>query len=101
MMLMRYVSTRGQAPARDFADVLLPGLAEDGGLFMPESWPVFSAADWRAMRGLSYPELATRVMAPFTAGSIPYEILSKICRDAYAGFGHPAIIPLVQLETHL
>jgi len=49
---MRYISTRGQAPARDFADVLLAGLAEDGGLFMPESWPHFSLADWRAMRGL-------------------------------------------------
>jgi threonine synthase len=98
---MRYVSTRGQAPARDFAGVLLAGLAEDGGLFMPETWPVFSAADWRAMRGLSYPALATRVMAPFVGGSIPYETLTKICRAAYAGFGHPAITPLVQLESHL
>src|SRR5579864_7382481 len=51
---MRYISTRGHAPARDFAGVLLAGLAEDGGLFMPETWPVFSTADWRAMRGLSY-----------------------------------------------
>jgi threonine synthase len=101
MMLMRYVSTRGQAPARDFADVLLTGLAEDGGLFMPESWPVFSAADWRAMRGLSYPELATRVMAPFVDGAIAYETLATICQDAYAMFDHPAIVPLIQLETHL
>src|SRR6516162_6418880 len=51
---MRYVSTRGQAPVRDFAGVLLAGLAEDGGLYVPESWPEFSAADWRAMRGLPY-----------------------------------------------
>src|SRR3984957_19689600 len=101
MMLMRYVSPRGQAPARDFADVLLTGLAEDGGLFMPESWPVFSAADWRAMRGLSYPELATRVMAPFVDGAIAYETLAAICQDAYAAFDHPAIVPLIQLETHL
>src|SRR5580658_2620335 len=100
-MPMRYISTRGHAPALDFAGVLLAGLAEDGGLFMPETWPVFSAADWRAMRGLSYPDLATRVMAPFVDGSIAYETLSKICHDAYAGFGHPAIAPLVQLETHL
>jgi threonine synthase len=98
---MRYVSTRGQAPARDFAGVLLAGLAEDGGLFMPETWPVFSAADWRAMRGLSYPELAARVMCPFVTGSISFETLSGICRDAYAGFDHPAVAPLVQLETHL
>jgi len=98
---MRYISTRGQSPARDFAGVLLAGLAEDGGLFMPETWPVFSAADWRAMRGLSYPDLAARVMQPFVGTAIAFERLSKICHDAYAGFGHPAVAPLVQLETHL
>ena len=52
---MRYISTRGKAPARDFAGVLLAGLAEDGGLFVPESWPVFAAADWRAMRACPIP----------------------------------------------
>jgi threonine synthase len=98
---MRYISTRGQAPARDFADVLLAGLAEDGGLFMPESWPHFSPADWRAMRGLPYADLAARVMQPFVGTSIPFEVLQTICRDAYACFGHPAIVPLIQLETGL
>jgi threonine synthase len=98
---MRYISTRGQAPARDFADVLLAGLAEDGGLFMPESWPHFGPSDWRAMRGLPYAELAARVMQPFVGPSIPFEVLRQICRDAYAGFGHPAIVPLIQLETNL
>jgi threonine synthase len=98
---MRYISTRGQAPARDFAEVLLTGLADDGGLFMPETWPHFSPADWRAMRGLSYPELVARVMCPFVGTSIAFETLSAICRDAYAGFDHPAVAPLVQLETHL
>ncbi len=100
------VATRGREPvasssARDFSDVLLAGLAEDGGLFVPETWPVFSPADWRAMRGLSYPELAARVMAPFVGEAIAFETLSAICHTAYAGFGHPAIAPLVQLETHL
>src|SRR5271166_3341674 len=98
---MRYISTRGQAPARDFADVLLAGLAEDGGLFVPETWPRFSPADFRSMRGLAYAELAARVMQPFTGTSIAFEVLRKICREAYAGFGHPAIAPLVQLETGL
>jgi threonine synthase len=98
---MRYISTRGHAPPRDFAGVLLAGLAEDGGLFMPESWPCFSPADWRAMRGLSYADLAVRVMAPFVGESIPFATLTDICREAYAGFGHPAVAPLVQLETHL
>ena len=98
---MRYISTRGQAPVRDFADVLLSGLAEDGGLFVPETWPVFSAADWRAMRSLAYPDLAARVMNPFVGSAIPFETLTQICRAAYGGFGHPAVAPLVQLETHL
>ena len=98
---MRYISTRGHAPARDFADVLLAGLAEDGGLFVPESWPHFSPSDWRAMRGLPYHALAARVMQPFVGNAIPFETLQKICRDAYAGFGHPAVAPLVQLDTHL
>jgi threonine synthase len=98
---MRYISTRGQAPARDFVDVLLAGLAEDGGLFVPETWPHFSAADWRAMRGLTYHALAARVMQPFVGNAIPFETLEHICREAYAGFGHPAVAPLIQLDTHL
>jgi threonine synthase len=98
---MRYISTRGQAPARAFADVLLAGLAEDGGLFVPESWPHFSPADWRALRGLPYHALAARVMQPFVGDSIKFETLAAICRDAYAGFGHPAVAPLVQLDTDL
>ncbi len=98
---MRYISTRGQAPARDFADVLLAGLAEDGGLFVPETWPHFTPSDWRSMRALPYHALAARVMQPFVGTSIPFQVLETICRDAYAGFGHPAIVPLVQLESHL
>ena len=98
---MRYISTRGHAPARDFADVLLTGLAEDGGLFVPETWPHFSAIDWRAMRGLPYPDLAARVMQPFVGTSIPFATLSAICHDAYASFGHPAVVPLTQLDHNL
>ncbi len=98
---MRYISTRGMAPARDFSDVLLAGLAEDGGLFVPEAWPHFSPADFRAMRGLSYADLATRVMQPFAGDAIGFADLSRICREAYADFGHPAVVPLVQLESHL
>ena len=98
---MRYVSTRGQAPIRDFAGVLLAGLAEDGGLYVPQSWPHFSAADWRAMRGLPYHALAARVIQPFVGDAIPFATLGTMCRDAYAGFGHPAVVPLVQLDTGL
>lgn len=92
---MRYVSTRGQAAPRDFEAVLLAGLAEDGGLFVPESWPTLSPAEWHALRGLPYPALAARILALFGAGGLPLEAM---CRDAYAGFGHPAVVPLVQLD---
>lgn len=98
---MRYISTRGQAPVRDFAGVLLAGLPEDGGLYVPESWPRFTFSDWRAMRGLPYAALAARIMQPFVGDAIPFDALSAICRDAYAGFGQPAIVPLQQLETGL
>ena len=98
---MRYVSTRGQAPVRDFAGVLLAGLAEDGGLYVPEAWPHFSPADWRALRGLPYAELAARVIQPFAATAIPFATLQALCRDAYAGFDHPATAPLIQLEPEL
>ncbi len=98
---MRYISTRGAAPVRDFAGVLLAGLAEDGGLYMPETWPHFAPNEWRAMRGLPYAELAARVMAPFAAGAITHDVLQRLCQDAYAGFGHPAVAPLTQLEPAL
>jgi threonine synthase len=98
---MRYISTRGHAPVRDFSGVLLAGLAEDGGLYVPESWPGFAAADWRALRGLPYAELAARVMQPFVGTAIPFASLQTMCRDAYAGFDHPAVAPLVQLDTGL
>jgi threonine synthase len=98
---MRYISTRGQAPVRDFAGVLLAGLAEDGGLYVPANWPVFAAPDWRAMRGMPYPQLVAQVMQPFVGDSIPFATLQTLCREAYAGFDHPAIAPLVQLDTSL
>jgi threonine synthase len=98
---MRYVSTRGQAPEQDFAGVLLAGLAADGGLYMPANWPRFSPAELRALRGLPYAELAARVIAPFAAGSIGFADLQAMCRRAYAGFAHPAIVPLAQLDANI
>ncbi|HUD60454.1 MAG TPA: threonine synthase [Acetobacteraceae bacterium] len=98
---MRYISTRGQAPVRDFAGALLAGLAEDGGLYVPETWPHFTPADWRGLRGVPYPELAARVMQPFVGDALPFETLQALCHKAYAGFRHPAVVPLVQLETGL
>src|SRR5689334_19006710 len=98
---MHYVSTRGHAPVRDFAGVLLAGLAEDGGLYVPESWPHFSAADFRAMRRLPYAELAAQIMHPFVGSLVSSAKLQAFCRDAYAGFDHPATVPLLQLESGL
>ena len=98
---MRYVSTRGIVPALDFAGVLLAGLAEDGGLYVPDTWPAFSFAEWRALRPLPYSALAAHVMAPFVGDAIPRPTLDAICRDAYAGFGHAAVAPLIQLDTNL
>ncbi|EFH13013.1 threonine synthase [Teichococcus cervicalis] len=95
---MRYVSTRGQAPARDFEGVLLAGLAEDGGLFLPETWPLLSAAEWRALRGLPYAELSARLMTLFAGETIPLETMRQLTGRAYAGFGHAATAPLVQLD---
>jgi threonine synthase len=96
---MRYLSTRGQAAPRDFEGVLLAGLAEDGGLFLPESWPSLSAAEWRAMRGLPYAELSARLMHLFAGETLSLETLRGMTGPAYAGFGHPAVAPLIQLDT--
>ncbi|MBS0561166.1 MAG: threonine synthase, partial [Proteobacteria bacterium] len=98
---MRYVSTRGRAPVQDFAGVLLAGLAEDGGLYVPEAWPRLSAAEWRGLRGLPYHALAARLIQPFAGDAVAPATLGALCREAYAGFGHPAVAPLVQLETGL
>jgi len=94
---MKYVSTRGQAPVRDFASVLLAGLAEDGGLYVPETWPHVSAADLRSLRGLPYAELAARVIQPFVGEAIAFATLQRLCAEAYAGFTHPAVVPMVQV----
>jgi threonine synthase len=98
---MQYVSTRGSAPTLDFEGVTLAGLASDGGLYVPAEWPRFSTAEIRAMRGLAYPDLAARIMAPFVAGSLTEDELLTICHAVYGDFGHAAVAPLVQLdETH-
>lgn len=96
---MRYVSTRGEAPSLGFADVLLTGLAPDGGLYVPETMPSFSADELRAFRDLSYAEVAERVIRPFVGGEIDDARLAAIVRDTYAAFDHPAVTPLRQLDS--
>lgn len=95
---MKYVSTRGEAPVLAFDDVLLAGLADDGGLYVPSEWPQFSAADLTAMAGLSYAEIAYRVIHPFVDGTIADADLERMIGETYAGFGHKAVAPLKQLD---
>ena len=98
---MRYISTRGRAPALAFDDVLLTGLARDGGLYLPESWPRFSEDEIRALAGLSYAEVAYRVIRPFVGGAIEDETLRAMAEATYAGFHHAAVAPLKQLDSRV
>lgn len=94
---MRYISTRGEAPALGFEDVLLTGLATDGGLYVPESLPHFDLEEIRSWRGLSYSELAFNVMYPFVDDAIPADDFRKMLDETYSVFAHKAVAPLVQL----
>ena len=95
---MKYVSTRGSAPALDFAGVTLAGLASDGGLYVPEEWPQFSHDEIAAMRGLPYAELAARVMQPFVGDCLSANRLRELTAKAYGRFAHAAVTPLTQLD---
>ena len=98
---MQYVSTRGTAPVLYFDDVLLAGLATDGGLYLPESWPSFSADDLRSMQRMQYTELAVRVMTPFIGDRINEADFAAMVEDAYASFAHSAVAPMKQLDADL
>jgi threonine synthase len=98
LAVMQYQSTRGNASNLDFRGVTLAGLASDGGLYMPQSWPQFTAEQITAMRTLPYVDLAARVMAPFTQGTLDETELKQLCAAAYGSFAHDAVTPLVQLD---
>ena len=97
---MRYISTRGQAPALSFEEVVLTGMASDGGLYVPEHVPELSQDELAAMAGLSYAEIAFRVMKPFVNGEIDDETFRGIVKEAYATFSHDAVVPLNQLDAN-
>ncbi|KTQ97843.1 threonine synthase [Aureimonas ureilytica] len=94
---MRYVSSRGEAPTLGFADVLLAGLATDGGLYVPETWPTLSPETIASFAGRPYAEVALEVLTPFVGGEIAQADLERMVREAYATFRHPAVAPLVQI----
>ena len=98
---MRYVSTRGSAPELDFDDVLITGLARDGGLYVPKYWPRFSKTEISLMANLSYSELAVEVMRPFLGGEISESTFSYLVNKTYKKFNHPAVAPLKQLNSNM
>ena len=93
---MKYISTRGQAPVLSFEEVVLTGLASDGGLYVPETLPHYSKEEIASWAGLSYQELVFKIISPFVAGEINDNDLKQIIEKAYQGFRHGAIAPLVQ-----
>jgi len=97
---MRYISTRGQAPALTFEEAMLTGLARDGGLYIPETIPQMASADISALAGLSYEEVAFRVMRPFVGTCFDDSEFQDIIARAYSGFNHDARAPLVQLGAN-
>lgn len=97
---MKYISTRGNAPELNFEQVLLTGLATDGGLYVPASLPEFSADQISSWAGLAYHELAFEIVSPFVGGCIPDDDLRAILAETYKDFAHPAIAPLIQLDRN-
>ena len=93
---MRYVSTRGEAPSLGFVEVTLAGLARDGGLYVPDSWPVFSPAAIAGLAGRPYAEVAVELLRPFVSEAVAEADLARMAREAYDSFRHPAVVPLVQ-----
>ena len=94
---MKYVSTRGQAPALSFEEAMLSGLARDGGLYVPESWPELSAKDISDFAGLPYEDVAFRVMKPFIGDTFSDSEFHELIERAYSSFRHSARCPLVQI----
>src|SRR5436309_4316865 len=98
--LTRYISTRGEAPTLSFCDVMLTGLARDGGLYVPESWPQLSPDAIAGFFGRPNWEVAVEVIEPFVAGEISDADLGRMTNEAYATFRHPAVVPLSQTSPN-
>src|ERR1700726_363730 len=94
--LTRYISTRGEAPTLGFCEVMLAGLARDGGLYVPEAWPQLSREVIAGFFGRPYWEVAVDVIRPFVGGEISDADLGRMANEAYATFRHPAVVPLDQ-----
>jgi threonine synthase len=95
--LTRYLSTRGEAPTLGFCEVMLAGLARDGGLYVPETWPRLSNEAIAGFFGRPYWQVAVDVISPFVGGEISDADLGRMANEAYATFRHPAVVPLDQI----
>jgi threonine synthase len=96
---LKYVSTRGEAKTASFNEALIEGLARDGGLYVPESWPQLSGGEIAGLKGKSYAEVALRVIAPFVGSDIPERDLKRMIEEAYETFTHKDVTPLHKLST--
>jgi threonine synthase len=96
---VRHISTRGEAPVLGFAETMLAGLARDGGLYVPESWPRLDTATIAGFAGRPYAEVAVEVIAPFVGDAIRRDDLAAMAREAYGTFRHPAVAPLTELDA--
>src|SRR5262249_5383275 len=99
--MTQYLSTRGGSGGQSFDSVLLAGLAPDGGLFVPESWPQLDQTRIAALASRSYADAASVVMRPFLDPGADGDEFGRLVRDAYARFSHQAVTPLVQLDSQL
>ncbi|MCO4838221.1 MAG: threonine synthase [Oceanospirillaceae bacterium] len=97
---MRYISTRGEAPSLSFEEVLLTGLASDGGLYVPKTLPQFSHEDIASWSKLNYADLAHKILLPFVEDDVSSSELKVMVDETYAGFNHKAVAPLVQLDKN-
>ena len=93
---MQYISTRGEAATLGFCDVMLAGLARDGGLYVPKVWPHLTSETIAGFFGRPYAEVAAEVIRPFVGGEIADADLARMTNEAYATFRHPAVVPLDQ-----
>ena len=92
---MLYMSTRGQAPELEFGDVLLAGLANDGGLYIPKTWPRIEVDE--SWTGLTFPQVVARMMAPYVEPTFTADEMLEYCEEVYAGFRHPEVAPITRL----
>lgn len=100
-MSISYTSTRGSVAAADLRHVTMTGLAPDGGLYVPHTWPQFTLTDILALTNASYQDIAFMVMRPFFAGSLDDATLRTLIAQAYSTFHDPAITPLRKLDDRL